>query len=253
MRLPILILHISGGVLAMLAGAAAMLFRKGSDRHRMAGDVFVISMLCMGMAAAYLAFMKHQTGNVFGGMLTIYMVSTAWAAGRRREQGLGILGWGGFLFALAIGVLGVLHGAAKITGRAPEDGVPAGMNLFLGSVMLLASAGDLRMLVRGSIAGTQRVSRHLWRMCFGWFIATGSFFLGQQQVFPAALRKTNLLIVPAILPLILLVFWLIRVRFAKAFKNKGRSPAVGVPEASTVFTLKPDLVRSETYEHSSIN
>jgi len=165
MRLPILIFHITGGVLAMLAGTASMLFRKGSGQHRVAGDVFVVSMLCMATAAAYLAFMKHQTGNVFGGMLTIYMVATAWAAGRRRQEGLGILGWGGFLFALAIGVLSVLHGAAKISGRAPEDGVPAGMDLFLGSVMLLAAAGDLRMLVRGSIAGTERVSRHLWRMC----------------------------------------------------------------------------------------
>jgi len=223
MRLPILIFHISGGVLGMLAGAAAMLFPKGSDRHRMAGDVFVVSMLSMATAGAYLAFMKHQTGNVFGGMLTIYMVATAWAAGRRREGGLGILDWGGFLFALAIGVLSVLHGVAKIAGHAPEDGVPAGMDLFMGSVMLLASAGDLRMLLRGGIAGNERVSRHLWRMCFGWFIATGSFFLGQQQVFPAALRKTNLLIVPAILPLILLVFWLVRVRFANAYRR--RAPA----------------------------
>jgi len=223
MRLPILIFHISGGVFGMLAGAAAMLFRKGSDRHRMAGDVFVISMLCMATAGAYLAFMKHQTGNVFGGMLTIYMVATAWAAGRRREGGLGILDWGGFLFALAIGVLSVLHGVAKIAGHAPVDGVPAGMDLFMGSVMLLASAGDLRMLLRGGIAGNERVSRHLWRMCFGWFIATGSFFLGQQQVFPAVLRKTNLLLVPAILPLILLVFWLVRVRFANAYRR--RAPA----------------------------
>ena len=221
MRLPILILHITGGVLAMLAGAAAMLFRKGSDRHRVAGDVFVLSMLCMATAGAYLGFMKHQTPNVLGGMVTIYLVATAWAAGRRREEGLGILGWAGFLFALTIGVLSMLHGAAKISGRVPEDGVPAGMDLFLGSVMLLASAGDLRMLLRGNIAGTERVSRHLWRMCFGWFIATGSFFLGQQQVFPAAIRNTNLLIVPAILPLVLLIFWLVRVRFTNAYRRRA--------------------------------
>jgi Predicted membrane protein (DUF2306) len=221
MRLPILIFHITGGVLAMLAGAAAMLFRKGSQRHRLAGDVFVLSMLCMATAGAYLGFMKHQTPNVLGGMVTIYLVATAWAAGRRREEGLGILGWGGFLFAFSIGILSVLHGAAKISGRAPDNGVPAGMDFFLGSILLLASAGDLRMLLRGSIAGIERVSRHLWRMCFGWFIATGSFFLGQQQVFPAAIRKTGLLIVPAVLPLILLVFWLVRVRFTNAYRSRA--------------------------------
>src|SRR5258708_19632370 len=124
MRLPILIFHISGGVLAMLAGTAAMLFRKGSDRHRVAGDVFVVSMLCMGTAGAYLAFMKHQTGNVFGGMLTIYMVGTAWAAGRRAEAGLGVLGWGGFLFALSIVFLTVLHAAPHISGPPPQHAVP---------------------------------------------------------------------------------------------------------------------------------
>src|SRR5258706_15610055 len=134
------------------------------------------------------------------------MVVRAWAEASRREGCLGILEWLGSLFALAMGVLSVLHGVAKIAGQAPKDGVPAGMDLFMGSVMLLASAGDLRMLLRGGIPGNERVSRHLWRMCFGWFIATGSFFLGQQQVFPAAFRKTNLLIVPPFLPLILLVF-----------------------------------------------
>ncbi len=211
MRLPILFFHITGGILAMLAGAAAMLFRKGSERHRLAGNVFVISMLGMATAASYLAFMKHQTGNFLGGLLAIYMVGTAWSAGRRTESAPGVLNWIGFVFALAIGSLSMLHGIAKIAGRAPVDGAPGGMDIFMGSILLLAAAGDLRMFLRG-ITRPARVSRHLWRMCFGWFIATGSFFLGQQQVFPAAIRRTGLLIVPALLPLVLLLFWLVRVR-----------------------------------------
>jgi hypothetical protein len=36
------------------------------------------------------------------------------------------------------------------------------------------------------------------------FIA-GPFFLGQQQVFPAFVRKMNVLFIPAFLPLILLI------------------------------------------------
>jgi hypothetical protein len=47
--------------------------------------------------------MKHQMNNVFGGLLTIYMVATAWATARRRDGGTGIPDWLGFLFALAIG------------------------------------------------------------------------------------------------------------------------------------------------------
>src|SRR6202045_455290 len=91
--------------------------------------------------------------------------------------------------------------------------------------MLLAAAGDIHMLMRGGVFGAKRIARHLWRMCFGWFIATGSFFLGQQQVFPAWLRGSPALLVPAVLPLVLLIFWMIRIRFTTAYK--GISMSVG--------------------------
>ena len=102
--------------------------------------------------------------------------------------------------------LGWMNGLDAV--RSPTGskyGVPAGMHLFMGTVCLLAAAGDIRLLVRGGALGVKRITRHLWRMCFGLFIATGSFFLGQQQVFPAFIRKANVLFVPAILPLILLI------------------------------------------------
>src|SRR5262250_3774173 len=76
------------------------------------------------------------------------------------------------------------------------------------------------MLLRGGVLGTKRIARHLWRMCFGLFIATGSFFLGQgSKVFPAFIIESNVLFVPAILPLFLLIFWLIRVRSTNATEN----------------------------------
>src|ERR1022692_5020033 len=56
------------------------------------------------------------------------------------------------------------------------------------------------------VFSAERIVRHLWRMCFGFFIATGSFFLGQQQVFPAWLRGSSVLFIPALLPLVLLIF-----------------------------------------------
>jgi hypothetical protein len=83
---------------------------------------------------------------------------------------------------------------------------PAGAYFFFGGLALLSAAGDVRMLLRGGVSGRQRLVRHLWRMCFGWFIATISFFLGQQQVFPQWLQGSNILLVLAFLPLILLSF-----------------------------------------------
>jgi hypothetical protein len=39
------------------------------------------------------------------------------------------------------------------------------MNFFLATMVLLAGAGDVRLLVRG-LSTTQRIARDLWRMCF---------------------------------------------------------------------------------------
>jgi len=102
----------------------------------------------------------------------------------------------------------------------------------MGSVCLLPAAGDVRMLVRGGVLGAKRIARHLWRMCFGLFIAAGSFFLGPSnrplrllsavglgQHLSPALFSTNLYLILTILPLILLIFWLVRVRFANAYRK----------------------------------
>jgi hypothetical protein len=83
------------------------------------------------------------------------------------------------LIPVALGLLTWFSGVQKLRSSGPpEDGVPAGMNFFMGSVMLLAAARDVRKLFLGGVVGSKRVARHLWRMCFGLFIATGSFFLG---------------------------------------------------------------------------
>jgi len=225
MRLPLLVLHITGGIIGLLSGAAAMSFRKGSHGHRAAGNVFVVAMLIMGLCASTLALMKHQMNNVFGGLLTVYMITTARLAGHRRDGETSVFDWGALAFGLAIGGSLVILGVMVANGQAaPQVGVPLGMYFFMGTIPLLAAAGDIRMLVRGGISGTPRIARHLWRMCFGLFIATGSFFLGQQQVFPPAIRKQYILAPLAILPLVLLIYWLVRIRISK------RAPAMGATQ-----------------------
>jgi hypothetical protein len=49
-------------------------------------------------------------------------------------------------------------------------------------------------------------------MCFALFIATGSFFLGQAKVIPMPLRIFPVLTVLALLPLVFMVYWLVRLR-----------------------------------------
>jgi len=218
---PILFLHICSGTIGVLAGAVAVSFRKGSRRHRVAGNVFVIAMLSLGATAVYLALMKSQMTNVFGGMLTFYLAATSWMTVRRREGKPGIFDWIALLAALTVGAVIVMYGfQAAHSLRGMKAGVPAGMYFFLGSIALLAAVGDVRMLVRGGIFGTQRLVRHLWRMCFALFIASASIFIARPHLFPALFRKTGLLFLLGVGPLLLMIFWLARVRFAKAYKRK---------------------------------
>jgi len=171
-------------------------------------------MLTLASSALALAILKSQRGNVVGSILTFYMIATAWLAGRRRDIGrldfaALFVGIGGAAAILTLGVWTLHH---------PDPNVPAAMCFFMAAVLLLAAAGDIRMLVRGGISGRPRITRHLWRMCFGLFIATGSFFLGQQQVFPAFLRGSILLTVLALLPFPVMIYWLLRVRFSRAYR-----------------------------------
>jgi hypothetical protein len=238
---PILVLHICAGTVGLFSGAAAMFFRKGSPRHVQAGKVFVASMLIMAVAAVYLGIVKDQPGNIGGGIVTFYLVGTGWLTARRRDGETSRIDWVAPLIPLTLGVLIGVNGVAVLrSGATSQNGVPVGMSFFMGSICLLAAAGDVRMLLRGGVFGVKRISRHLWRMCFGLFIAAGSFFLGPSnrplrllsavgigQHLPSAIFTTGLYLFLSILPLVLLIFWTIRVRFTNAFNEKPR-PATGL-------------------------
>jgi uncharacterized membrane protein len=230
---PILVIHICAGTLGLLSGTAAICFRKGSRLHVLAGRIFVASMLTMATGAVYLAIVRHQPNNIGGGILTFYLIGTSWLTARRRDGETSRFDWLALLVPLVLGILTWMNGVKVVrSGANSQDGVPVGMMFFMGSVMLLAAAGDVRMLVLGGVLGAKRISRHLWRMCFGLFIAAGSFFLGPSnrplrllstvglgQHLPRALFSTSLYLLLSILPLILLIFWLIRLRFTNAYKG----------------------------------
>jgi uncharacterized membrane protein len=159
---PTLIGHIFAGSLGLLSGTAAMFFRKGSRRHVLAGRVFVASMLTMAVLAVYLAIVRHQPNNLGGGVLTLYLIGTAWLTARRGDGETSRFDWVVLLIPLALGILTWTNGLKVVrSGASSQDGVPVGMNFFMGSVMLLAASGDVRMLVGGGVFGARRIARHL--------------------------------------------------------------------------------------------
>lgn len=204
-------IHIAGGIIALMTGTLAVAVRKGGRLHASAGTGFVAAMLVLGVTASILEPFRTPPGSPLGGMLVCYFVATSWMTARRRDGTTGIFEILACLFIL---------GAAAATAWAAFTGgatTPAGAGpLFAFAAMcVLAGLGDLRAILRKKLTPAQRISRHLWRMCVAFFIATGSFFLGQQDALPAAVRGSPLLFVPAFAPFAVMAYWLVRIRFAK--------------------------------------
>jgi uncharacterized membrane protein len=220
-----LIVHAAAGITGLVTGFVALIAAKGSRVHKAAGRLFVGAMLVMALLAAGIAVYAGRP-LFLGGLFVAYLILTAMAAVRPlpfMTRGLAItLG----IFSLAYGVVTIRSGVEVMhTPTGSQNGTPFGMLFFLGTIALLAGVGDLRMVRTGGLHGSRRIARHLWRMCFGLFVASGSFFLGQIRFFPEWMRRPALLIVPSVLPLVALLYWLWRVRGAQA-KNRLRFVSV---------------------------
>ena len=205
------LVHIAGGSAAILAGTLAVAARKGGRLHASAGTWFAVAMLILGVTAGILDRLKPEPETGLGGILTCYFVATSWVTARRRDGAAGKFEM--FACAAALGTaVSMAWGAA--TGATTPAG--PGPIFAIAGACLFAGIGDLRTILRKTLTPVQRLSRHLWRMCFAFFIATGSFFLGQQDVMPQSMRGSPLLFVPAFAPFGVMLFWLVRLRFAKA-------------------------------------
>src|SRR6266536_4312735 len=153
MRSPLLVLHIIAGTLGMLSGFLAVFLHKGSRQHGVVGNVFVISMLCLSVSGVFLAIMKAQPGNILGGTLTFYLVATAWMTARRGDGPTKTFDWGALLVALALAVIEITCGLEAATNQTGlKYGYPPSPYFFLGSVAVIATVGDIRMLLRGGIS-----------------------------------------------------------------------------------------------------
>ena len=220
MLLPI---HIIGGSIAIIAGFISVFAVKGLKLHRKTGMIFVYSMVVLSLTGAVIGALRDQTTNIIGGSLAFYMVITAFLTVRPRDQWSRWMDAAAFVVGVVVSAGSIWIGFYLLNSATGKMAVIARMSLFLGTVALLATLGDIRMMRAGGLEGAQRIARHLWRMCFSLFIASGSFFLGQAKVFPKPIRILPLLAIPALQPLVLLVYWLVRVRFTKWYRRRADS------------------------------
>lgn len=208
----------------MLSGAGALVFRKGERLHRASGAVFVAAMTVMALTAAVVGM--ENPGNAVAGGLVIYLIATSLVTVRRKEKRAGFFEIGAFIAALAFAGL-VSLSAYRIASGQVEAANPIilGVTIFLSSVLAIAALGDLSVVLRRGVSGAQRIARHLWRMCFGLFIAVGSFTAQGADALPDVVPRVELLLSSMLLVLLVMTFWLVRVLFTGWYDRAGESGA----------------------------
>jgi len=220
--------HIAGGAIGMVTGVIALASRKGQSVHRAAGSVFFLAMfMAYAIGAGVAPFLTTgQRPNFVAGILALYLLISGTLAARQRTGKAGRPEIIGLVLALTITAAGVIFmrmGAASPSGTV--DGSPPQAFFLFTIAGAFAAAGELHVLLRKSLSPVVRMARHLWRMCFSLFIASGSFFLGQQQVFPKAVQDSALLYVVALSPLPIMLFWLGKVYFDDWRRRRKASAA----------------------------
>ncbi len=226
------VLHIGGGTVGLLSGTVAVIARKGGRVHRAAGNVFFWSMLVMAMFAIYLGFaMPGQLVNVFIGTFAFYLVATGWMTVKRPE------GTTGFPEKLATAVALILLTPFAVLSFQLATGLPPFLKstvAFEGPVLIaiyaftavlaIAALSDAKLVFTDGIAGVPRIARHLWRMCLGLTLATGSAFTnGLSRFLPGPYHVPPAFFFPQFLPLGVLIFWMIRVRLTNWYRNDGKA------------------------------
>ena len=208
----ILPVHILAGAFALLVGYFALFAAKGGSLHRRSGRFFVAAMVTMSLSGALVAALNsgRVSVSVVAGLLTFYLVTTSLLTVRRFAPGVHWTDRAALVGAVVAGLTGFLAGFEILaSGKHAPEMVPS---FIFGVVGLLAARGDLRLVRNGGIQGSEKLTRHLWRMCFAMWIAAASFFWGPPDRVPEVIRIPALLPIPVLTPLVVMCYWLWRLR-----------------------------------------
>jgi uncharacterized membrane protein len=212
----VLPIHIVAAALGLLSGAVALATAKGRTVHRRSGIVFVYAMITMCATAIVGAIAKGQAVNVIAGSMTTYLVLTGLAAVRPPSEGSRRRDIALMLVALALGAAMFVAGFVAVASpKGRLFGLPSFPFFLFGVLGLSGGFGDWKTMRAGALRGKARLARHLWRMCMALFIAAASFFSIQRRVatiFPAPLTTGIARLAPVLLVLIVMFYWLWRIR-----------------------------------------
>ncbi|WP_088331154.1 hypothetical protein [Lacimicrobium sp. SS2-24] len=211
--------HTISGSLALLAGLLAPFFDKKSALHRLLGTLFFYSILGLGLSGAVGAVIREVPLSMLNGLLICYLVTSSRVTIKQAPLSISKADW---LLLGSVILLSLAFIAYALIASTAPSGEIGGFSwiafLIFGGVALFCASADLMYIREGGLKGANRLIRHLWRMFFALFMSSAAFFLGQAQLIPEALRKIEFLLLPVAAVILLMLFWIIRVKVYQSTK-----------------------------------
>lgn len=208
--------HFWIGCIAIIAGFTAFAARKGQAIHRAAGGVFVVSMVLLAASGVWLSIAREILFTVFLSLVALHAVATGWASATlaapfgkvTTKASPGLSG------AIVLGAAyGGLQAAAAPGGML--NNLPPGAFYAIAGISLVLFVSDCVFALAEDPSEQRRLTRHLWRMGFSFFLATGIFFFGNSHVLPEMLRTPAVLSAPVIAVALWTLFYAFRTRVSK--------------------------------------
>ncbi|OHU85687.1 MULTISPECIES: DUF2306 domain-containing protein [Pseudoalteromonas] len=221
----VILIHITAGAIVLLTGFTAIVAKKGNAFHRQLGNVYVVSMLTLGISGTIIAVVRYVPISIMNGLVLCYFVLSAINVIRQPDNQTNLADR--FLFCFATLLFLGLFGFAYQTMLMP-DGKLGGFGttayVIFGSVLAFCSVADYRYIKLGGLQGKDKLIRHLWRMFFPLFMSTAAFFLGQAIHIPEAIRTIEFLLTPVAFVILTAVYWVFKVKWnlkIRKFWQKG--------------------------------
>jgi len=192
--------HITSGALALLCGALALVFKKGSVAHRRSGQVFFVSMLLCGTSALWMAIRTHHAFLLVIGVFSLYLTLAGFNALRVLKSDSARKFGHGLSAVMALGIAAFLY----IAVRSLQQGNPAGATVLL---VFAAVAGFLVWqdhTVLRSRTPQGPITLHIGRMVGAWISAFTAFLVVNGTMQPPILNW----LLPTVIGVPVIVFWI---------------------------------------------
>ena len=197
--------HIIAGSFLLLFGIGALCFSKGQSKHRVAGNLFFVSLLAMVLSV------PNLLEDPVMAILSAYYGTTAWAIVLRKEKSTGFFE---IVAMIAIAIISVILFNVVLTSTSLSPTFKFILSAWA-VVAALSALLDLNMILRGGLSGKHRIARHAWRTCCALLGAVMSFSANTYEYWPDFVNN-NILIY---LTIGVLVFWVFRILLTKWFEK----------------------------------